>query len=44
MKKMYIDKLTDSSGEIDYMIRGKGMTLNSIEYAYNQEFEKNPIK
>ena len=44
MKKMYIDKLTDSSGEIDYMIGGKGLTLNSIQYAYNQEFEKNPMK
>ena len=33
MKKMYIDKLQDSTGEIDYMIRGKGITQNSIKYA-----------
>ncbi|KAK8881860.1 hypothetical protein M9Y10_044496 [Tritrichomonas musculus] len=26
MKKMYVDKLSDSTGEIDYMIRGKGLT------------------
>ena len=33
MKKCYIDKLQDSTGEIDYMIRGKGLTQNSIEHA-----------
>ncbi|KAK8836043.1 hypothetical protein M9Y10_040103 [Tritrichomonas musculus] len=33
MKKMYVDKLTDSTGEIDYMIRGKGLTQNSIKHA-----------
>ena len=33
MKKVYIDKLTDSTGDIDYMIRGKGLTQNSIKYA-----------
>jgi hypothetical protein len=31
MKKMYIDKLTDSSGEISYHVRGKGLTQNSIK-------------
>ena len=30
-KKIYIDKLTDSSKEIDYHIRGKGLTQNSIK-------------
>ncbi|WP_334089831.1 DNA polymerase, partial [Helicobacter typhlonius] len=33
MKKMYVDKLQDSTGEIDYMIRGKGLTQKSINYA-----------
>ena len=32
MKKLYVDKLQDSTGEIDYMIRGKGLTQKSIEY------------
>lgn len=31
-KKLYMDELTDSSGEIDYMVRGKGLTQNSIKY------------
>jgi len=31
-KKLYIDKLQDSTGEIDYMIRGKGLTQESIKY------------
>ncbi len=43
MKKMYIDKLQDSTGEIDYMIRGKGLTQNSIKYAY-KEFGNDPMK
>ena len=38
MKKMYVDKLQDSTGDIDYMIRGKGLTLNSILYAANERF------
>ena len=33
MKKMYTDILTDSSNEIDYMIRGKGLTQTSIKQA-----------
>ncbi len=33
MKKMYIDKLQDSTKQIDYMIRGKGLTQASINYA-----------
>ena len=33
MKKCYIDNLQDSTGEIDYMIRGKGLTTNSILHA-----------
>lgn len=43
MKKMYIDKLQDSTGEIDYMIRGKGLTQNSIKYAY-KSFNNDPMK
>ena len=31
MKKLYIDKLTDSSGKIDYMFRGKGLTQECIK-------------
>ena len=31
MKKLYVDKLTDSSGKIDFMIRGKGLTQESIK-------------
>ena len=33
MKKVYIDRLTDSTGDIKYMIRGKGLTQQSIKYA-----------
>ena len=33
MKKMYVHKITDSTGEMDYVIRGKGLTQNSIKYA-----------
>lgn len=36
MKKMYIDKLQDSTGDVDYMSRGKGLTQNSIKYASKQ--------
>ena len=35
-KKVYIDKLQDSTGEIDYMIRGKGLTQMSIIHAGKQ--------
>jgi hypothetical protein len=31
MKKMYLDVLTDSTGEIGYHVRGKGLTQNSIK-------------
>ena len=44
MKKMYIDKLQDSTGEIDYMTRGKGLTEQSIKYAYKNEFDNDPMK
>ena len=44
MKKMYIDKLQDSTGEIDYMIRGKGLTQKSIEHAYKSRFHMNPME
>ena len=43
MKKMYIDKLTDSSNEIDYMMRGKGITQESIKYVIENEFNNNPM-
>ena len=33
MKKVYLDVLTDSSGKIDYMVRGKGLTQSSIKAA-----------
>ena len=33
MKKLYIDKLQDSSGDIDYMIRMKGITQQAIIHA-----------
>lgn len=38
MKKLYIDKLTDSTGQVDYMIRGKGLTWNSIKHACETKF------
>lgn len=31
MKKLYLDVLTDSSGVVDYMVRGKGLTQASIK-------------
>ena len=37
MKKVYIDKLQDSTGDIDYMIRGKGLTQQSIIHAGEQK-------
>ena len=43
MKKMYIDKLQDSSGEIDYMVRGKGLTTKSIIHA-SQRFNNDIMK
>ena len=33
MKKVYIHRITDSTGDIDYVIRGKGITQQSIKYA-----------
>ena len=33
MKKMYVHKLVDSTGDEDFMIRAKGVTLSSIKYA-----------
>lgn len=44
MKKMYIDKLQDSSNEIEYMIRGKGLTEESIKFVYKNEFENDPMR
>ena len=42
MKKMYVHKITDSSNDIDYVIRGKGLTQNSIKYA-TKKFNNNPL-
>ena len=44
MKKMYIHKITDSSNETDYVIRGKGLTLNSIKHKYKTDFNNDPMK
>lgn len=44
MKKMYVHKITDSTGEIDYVIRGKGLTLNSIKYLADEEFDGDIMK
>ena len=33
MKKLYLDELTDSSGKVDYMCRGKGITQGAIKEA-----------
>ncbi len=44
MKKMYVDKLQDSTGEVDYMIRGKGLTQESIKYVYNEKFNGDVMK
>ncbi len=43
MKKMYIDKLQDSTGDIDYMFRAKGITQNAVTYAaksFNNDYMK----
>ena len=40
-KKIYIDKLTDSSGAIDYHVRGKGITKNSIKHLAKTSFNNN---
>ena len=44
MKKMYIDKLVDSTGDVDYMIRGKGLTLASIQHAAQSEYNNDYMK
>ena len=43
MKKMYFDKSTDSSNEIDYMMRGKGITEESIIDVIENEFNNDII-
>ena len=35
-KKLYIDKLQDSTGEVDFMVRGKGLTQNCIFHKANE--------
>ena len=45
MKKMYVHKITDSSNEIDYVIRGKGLTQKSIQYAFrDKQFNGNVME
>ena len=44
MKKMYVDKLKMSDNSYEYMIRGKGLTLNSIKYEYQSHFHNNPME
>ena len=43
MKKMYIDKLQDSTGETSFMIRGKGLTTKSIIHAAKR-FNNDPLQ
>ena len=38
MKKMYVDQLIDSTGDVDYMIRGKGLTQTSIKQVAKKYF------
>ncbi|MBQ8206642.1 MAG: hypothetical protein IJZ77_04190 [Bacilli bacterium] len=40
-KKIYIDKLTDSTKAIDYHVRGKGLTKNSIKHLAKTSFNNN---
>ena len=35
-KKLYVDELIDSTGQIDYMVRGKGLTQECIKHVANQ--------
>ena len=44
MKKMYIDKLKMNDNSYEYMIRGKGLTLNSIKYEYQSHFHNDPME
>ncbi len=44
MKKMYIHKITDSTNEIDYVVRGKGLTQKSIEYLAKENFDGDLMK
>lgn len=38
---MYVHKITDSTKDIDYVIRGKGLTLSSIIHARDRWFNGN---
>ena len=45
MKKMYAHKLENSKGEIDYHLRGKGLTQQSIKHnCINDEGIYDPIE
>ena len=43
MKKMYIDQLLMSDGTLETMTRGKGLTLNSINYLAKECFDGNKM-
>lgn len=43
-KKIYVDKLTDSTKETSYHIRGKGLTQNSIKQITKDEYGNDFIK
>ena len=43
-KKIYMDKLTDSSGEIGYHLRGKGITQQSIKALTSEKFNGDFVK
>lgn len=42
-KKLYIDKVQDKSGDVDYHIRGKGLTQKSIKAKVDEEYDGNPM-
>ena len=43
-KKIYMDKLTDSSGDIGYHLRGKGITQQSIKALTSEKFNGDFVK
>ena len=42
-KKLYIDKLTDSSNNVGYHVRGKGLTQKSIWTLTNESYNGDPM-
>ena len=43
-KKIYMDKLTDSTGDIGYHLRGKGITQQSIKALTNEKYNGDFVK